>query len=398
MPLITRGPLKDFHAPDYQGGSIVNLLASIIRSRGGRSPHAELKGLPASELSAARHVIYLVVDGVGRGQLDAHLASGRGKAFFAARPSQTLTTVFPATTAAAVTTFATGATPAEHAIIGWFVHFHDLGLVSTVLMATTRTETPIAGPAFDMGAYLKLPSHLATVDCPRVLISWGHIPESRFSRAGITWEETRSFNTLTGLEREIAAAARQARPSVIYAYWPEYDTLCHEHGCSHRDTVRHLERLDDFLGHLVRLLEGTGSVLLVTADHGLVDCPPGQGVELREVPGFYDCLAALPSGDSRQVQCFVRPARVKTFLRIAKRELGGACVCLPGEELIAAGVLGPGRAHPALANRVGDFVLVARGGHAFASSLPGAPSGFNVGNHGGMSAAEMYVPLYVVRC
>ena len=34
-----------FHFPDYQGGSIVNLLSSIIHALGGVSPHPRLKAL-----------------------------------------------------------------------------------------------------------------------------------------------------------------------------------------------------------------------------------------------------------------------------------------------------------------------------------------------------------------
>ncbi|MFH0953004.1 MAG: alkaline phosphatase family protein [Verrucomicrobiota bacterium] len=398
MPKIRHGPLKGFHLPDYDGGSIVNLMSSVIRSRGGRSPHPELRVLPARELAGARNVIYVVVDGVGREQVDRHVADGRGKAFFAVHPSRTITTVCPATTAAAVTTFGTGATPAEHGILGWFLHLHDLGLVSTILLTTTRTDSSMAAPSFDLGKYLRVPEHLASVNCRRALISWGHIPESRFSRAGTPWDEARSFSTLTGLEREVAACARKPGRSVAYVYWPEYDTFCHGHGCRHRKTVQHLEQIDRVLARLVKLLEGTDTVLLVTADHGLVDLPRGAGVELRDVPGFYDCLAMIPSGDARQVQCFVRPAKVGTFKNLVRRHLGKACVCVPGEYLIGTGAFGPGRQHPSLANRVGDFVLVARGGHAFASNLPGARSAFNAANHGGMSATEMFVPLYVVRC
>ena len=44
-----------------------------------------------------------------------------------------------------------------------------------------------------------------------------------------------------------------------------------------------------------------------------------------------------------------------------------------------------GRKHPALRNRVGDYVLLAKGSYAFASTVPGSTPAFNVGNHGGMS-------------
>ena len=105
MPLIQRGALKGCYLPDYAGGSIINLLSSIIRSRGGRSPHRELAGLSANSLGTTQKVIYLLIDGLGEGQLRRFIAAGGGKAFLAVRKRRTITTVFPATTAAAVTTF-----------------------------------------------------------------------------------------------------------------------------------------------------------------------------------------------------------------------------------------------------------------------------------------------------
>jgi len=143
-------------------------------------------------------------------------------------------------------------------------------------------------------------------------------------------------------------------------------------------------------------LQGTDTALIVTADHGLVDT--SNGVELREVEGFYDHLAALPSGDARQVQCFVRPARVKSFLDLVQTKLSRACVCVPGSYLLRKQAFGLGKPHRALENRVGDYTLLARPGYSFASTLPGAESSFNKANHGGMSAEEVRVPLYAIRC
>ena len=396
MPLIRKGPLKDFFLPDYRAGSIVNLLASIIRSRGGRSPHADLAGLPARALSSAKKVIYLVVDGLGKDQLDRYLASRPRAAFFAEHPHRTITTVFPATTAAAITTFSTGAAPAEHGILGWHLHLHDLGMVSTILPATTRTGAPMAGDEFDLRKYLDLPLPLQSVKCRKDLISWKHIPEGRFSRAGVRWNRAYACQTLAGLSKQIVSFARSSGRALAYAYWPGYDSFCHEVGCRHPKTVRHLAEIDRMLAGLVRKLRGTGTALIVTADHGLVDSTPAHRISFREIPGFYDCLAILPSGDARCAHCFVRPSKVRKFRSLVFQHLEKACLCVPGETLLKLRAFGPGKPHRSLENRVGDFVLIAKRDYTFGSHLPGDEIEFNVANHGGMSPAEVRVPLVVV--
>lgn len=396
MALIPQGPLRGFYAPEYCGNSIVNLLADLIRAQGGRSPHPGLVDFPVKALGAARRVLYLVADGLGEYQLRRYLAGIRHSPFFAAYPHRVITTVFPATTAAAVTTFATGASPFEHGILGWHLHLGDLGLVSTILLAATRTGVPMAGPEFPLKDYLRLPAPLMTTRGRRVLISYGRIPDSRYSRAGLRWHENHSCTTLAGLVRHVAAFARGRGRALAYAYWPGLDSLCHEHGVFHPRTLKHMAALDRTLACMTVALRGTGAALVVTADHGLVDTPPGRSIELREVPGFYDCLSVLPSGDAREVSCFVRPSRLGAFRRIVNSVLRPACVCVEGEQLIRDGFLGSGREHPALSGRVGDYVLIARDGYAFNTTPRGMKSDFKRGNHGGMSAEEMRVPLYLI--
>ncbi len=382
--------------PDYAGGSSLNLLASIIRARGGRSSHRELTGLPAATLRQYPRLALVVIDGIGERQLGRHLAAGGGRQFWGVHPRRVITTVFPATTAAATTTLTTGASPTEHGVLGWHLHLPDLGLVSTILKATTRTGMPLAGQQFDFARYLALPSPLETTRGQRVLLSFGAIPRSRFSRAGTHWTERRAFQTLTGMERCLIQFARGRSAGLAYAYWPLYDTLVHEYGSHHRRARQHLETIDAALSRLTDKFAGTGTILLVTADHGLVDVPPECRVDLRSVPGFYEALAMLPSGDARQVHCFVRSAHARTFAARIRRSLGHACYCVPGAEILQSGLFGPGRPHPALASRTGDFVLLARDQYAFASPLPDERVDFLAANHGGMSADEMLVPLYVL--
>ena len=398
MPKLTEGPLAGLYFPDYPDATIVNLMASLIVARGGRSPHAPLAAAPPERLAAARHVVCLCLDGLGVEQLAGYLAERPDSPFLGAHAHGVLSTVFPATTATAVTTFLTGASPAEHAILGWHMNLPDLGLVSTVLMSQTRTGSPVAPDDFDLDAYLALPAHLGTVPEPRAQLSYGVIPHSRFSRAGTRWDRVRAFDTLDGLQREVAAFSRDTPRGLAYVYWPQHDALCHEYGIRHPRTLAHLAEVDDALARLRDTLAGRETLLLLTADHGIHDTPPERRVDLAAVPGLYDCLATLPCGDAGHASCFVRPRREQAFLDLVAEHLGEACTCVAGETLLAMGAFGGGIPHPRLAGRVGDYLLIARDRHAFAAPVAGETPFFMVGNHGGMSATEMRVPLFQVTC
>ncbi len=393
-------PLRfaDLPRPRYAGGSLLNLMASLIRGRGGRTPHRALVGLPPSQLQACRKVVVLLLDGLGANQLHRLILAGRVPHFLGSHPWQKITTICPATTAAAVTTLATGASPTEHAILGWHLHLPDLGMVGTILPFVTRMGPPIAEADFNIADYLALPSPLATIPGRRVLISQGAIPTSRTSLAQSWWTERHSFATLNGFIQKLRGFARSRGRAIAYAYWPHYDSLCHEHGPMGRLPAKHAQELDVFLGRLQRALAGTDTLLLVTADHGHMQTH--THIHLAQIPGFYASLAMLPSGDARMVQCFVRPGRVPEFLRLTRQApLRDTAVCVPQAVLLRSGILGPGRPHPALLNRLGDYTLFAAPGHALLYP-PAQPSDKKLmpGNHGGLSADELDVPLFVVPC
>ena len=307
---------EGFCRPDYRGGSIVNLLSSVIRALGGSSPHPELAVVDGGLFRRASKIVYVVLDGVGYNQLARFISAGGGEHFFAKQPFVKITSVFPPTTAAAVTSFATGATPAEHALVSWYLQLPDLGMVSAILPGTTRTGTPMVPPEFDLRRYLALPSYLGSVSGHKRLLSYGRLGQSGYSNAGTKWDQRAAYTTLRGLEGQVRSFSAESSRGAAYVYWPKYDTLCHARGVEHRETKRHLEEIDDSLARLTDALGGTGTLLCVTADHGLIDTPIGRRIDLSKIPGFLDCLAVLPSGDARQVSCFVRAARVGRFLDV----------------------------------------------------------------------------------
>lgn len=397
MATVTQGPLRGNVLPDYHGGSTVNLMASLIGARGGHSPHAPLEGLDTAPLSGARNLYYLVLDGLGLAQLRRHLDAGQGQRFFAAHPHRGITTVFPATTAAAITTFDTGASPTEHGILSWFLHLPDLGVASTVLRTTSRIGAPLFPEGFDLRAYYDIPSHVQTVDGPLGLLSWGDIPYVPFGKTGTQWGYKDAYGDLEGLVASVASFDAAHEGGLSYVYWPRYDGLCHELGCLSPEVTEHFDLLDQTLAKLVDTLAGSGSTVCVLADHGLVDVEPENCHDLADIPGLVDCLAVAPTGDQRQVSAFVRPGRVERFLERVRTHLGEACVCMPGEDLLEMGAFGPGTPHRALANRLGDYVLLARDGHALIHTPPGFERFYQRGSHGGMSGPEIQIPLFVVQ-
>ena len=84
--------------PEYRGGSLVNLMASVVEALGGARRHPPAALLAPRELEAARNVVLVIIDGLGDNYLMRQGAGGE----LARRRRGSLTSVFPSTTAVSV--------------------------------------------------------------------------------------------------------------------------------------------------------------------------------------------------------------------------------------------------------------------------------------------------------
>lgn len=166
--------------PDYRGGSIVNLMASLGAALGAPSDLYEpLTILPVERVAAARRVALVVIDGLGA-ELLAHLAP-RGA--LAAHAHGRMTSVYPPTTATAVTTLMSGLAPQQHGLTGWFMHFRKLGAVTAVLPFAARyARKPLAASGIEPGAVIDAPSFAARLAHPAAMLLPDDLVESGFSR------------------------------------------------------------------------------------------------------------------------------------------------------------------------------------------------------------------------
>lgn len=135
--MILRSFSSEMIKPDYMGGSIVNLMASISRAFGAPTQYETLRLLPPTELTEARNVLLLVIDGLGANYLD-----GCEGSFLRHHQRGRITTVFPSTTASAISTFLSGLAPQQHGIVGWFTYLRELGSLATILPFKPRHGGP----------------------------------------------------------------------------------------------------------------------------------------------------------------------------------------------------------------------------------------------------------------
>lgn len=383
--------------PDYHGGSIVNLMASLIQARGGTPlGYAPLRLLDADRLQGCRHIVLLVIDGLGYRYLTRAGAGGTLRSHLAGR----MTSVFPATTATAITTFLTGLAPQQHGLTGWHTWFRELGSVLSVLPAHPRFGGPtLSESGIDVA---RLFNHVPVFDrlaTPSCVVAPKHIAHSDFNRAHRGRAHVRVYQGLEQMFGLTAKAVREARqPSYVYAYWPELDRIAHEYGIASEAADAHLAEVDAAFERFLTSIAGSGSLVIVTADHGLIDSGEAFEVDLDDHPALVDTLSLPLCGERRAAYCYVRPDRREDFEHYVETELAAHVSLQRSHELIAQGYFGLGSAHPRLHERVGDYVLLAKDNYVIKDWLFGERRYTQVGVHGGLSDQELFVPLIIAEC
>jgi hypothetical protein len=377
--------------PDYSGGGFANLIASIAAACGARPRHVPLAALPPESLAKARNVILVIVDGLGDGYLTRNGARGA----LAGHRRGSISAVFPSTTASAITTSFTGATPLEHGLTGWFAYFGQAGRVAAPLPFRARGDnTSLRARGVEPAALFTEPPMFDALGVRSIVVSWHEIIHSDYNRHHCGRAERRAYASLEGFVREVEQAVKSGpERKFVYAYWPQFDTLAHRHGVASGEVAAHFALLDVAFGELLARLAGTDSVLVATADHGFVDSGAGESHALEAAPGLQALLRFPLCGERRIAFCHVQEGRVAEFMQRARDWLGDRAEVRASRELADEGWFGPGREHPRFAERIGDVALLMRDHHTVKDWVAGEPTHLHVGNHGGASADEMLIPL-----
>lgn len=394
--------IADLHLPDYDGGSIVNLAASILTAFGAEPPAPPLRPelLPASGLSGDGGIVLLVLDALGLASLQAALASGRTPqlarlADAAPRGVQRLTSVFPSTTTAALNSLATACPPAAHGILGHMMWLEEVDAV--VNMLTFRRVGDVAGEPLSHELVRRVPTvyeRLQRVGVPSTLITEYAFEGTPFTNLLQEGARFTGYVSLSQLCFQLAGALAASEGRAFYSlYWPAIDTLSHYHGPDSADTLSEacrleMEFIDLMVGKVAALCRRHGCDLVVVADHGQTRLDPAAAVTIEG--GLCDHLSRPPGGGRRAP--YLHTDDPEGLLQDEGLVRATAALRHSDDAVQAGWFGGP---CPEVRARLGDVVALADEGRQLLYDY-GAGTYLQHGSHAGMTAAEMHVPLIAV--
>ena len=230
--------------------------------------------------------------------------------------SDYLHTCAPSTTAAALTTLATGVYPGAHAMVGYAVrdpllrghlgpgHVPGPGDVFDLITFKNSSHDPLTWQS--VPTLIERANAKANAGCGPQLGAVS-IGRSKFAGSGLSLAAWRGFKHIgvDALDQRPYQAYRAIKEGakLVYLYVGELDHAGHNHGWHSDKWLEALEALDAMVGQLFRRLPA-GTRIVLTADHGMVDTDRHHRIDLAKEKELAKDVVAV-AGESRFLQLYV---------------------------------------------------------------------------------------------
>ena len=368
----------------YGEASLADLLPSALAALGVPDWPNPLN------LAGSGCIVVLLVDGLGWQLLRRYAEHAP---FLASLPGRPLTAGFPTTTATSLSSLGTGLPPGEHGLTGYTTMLEEIGEPINWLRWQSAPSGNNLLDRLEPEQLQPIPTVFERAERAGVTVSV--VSSYAFRGSGLTRAILRGGSylpvfTTADTATTVAAAARSGRPSLVYCYFSELDLIGHGHGC-HSEAWRLQLALIDRAVQLLAERLPDDAVLLVTADHGMVDVPDQAKIDYDADPALAKGVEAI-AGEGRVRYLHVTPGRLAEVRRRWQDLAPGALTVLSRDEAIERGWFGP-VVGPVARRRIGDLVVLATESVAVVRRRAEQRTASLIGQHGALTEDELLVPL-----
>jgi predicted AlkP superfamily pyrophosphatase or phosphodiesterase len=325
-----------------------------------------------------------------------------------------LTSQFPSTTSAHMTSIHTGQPVGKSGVYEWFYYEPQLDRIIAPLLfsyAGDSERETLKGNIKARKLYPKKTFYqeLESLGVESHVFGSREYTPSTYSNVVMKGAELHAFKTLPESLVNLASLLQTSEtPTYINFYVDNIDGLCHKYGPTAPQTESEIEAFLLVMEHFFeRVFSGEKKILfLMTADHGASEVDPqttvflNKGKQFKGVEHFIKRNQAgdllVPAGSARDMFLYVKDKLLEEAQEYLAKRLDGKAEVVKTEWLMENGYFGL-EISPQFRARVGNLVILP---YRYESVWWYEKDKFEqryYGHHGGLTPQEMEIPLLALE-
>lgn len=388
---------KDFIFPDYNGKNFINIINSIKHNYGiNDGITLENKKIKKVLLNKEK-VVFILVDAFG---WKFYKGIREDSKFFKEIRKygieEKITSQFPSTTTAHVTSVVTGKDVSTHGFFEWFTYDSKIDEVFTPFLFDYEGKEEIL---------LKdnLFKELKENGVSSTIITPSYINNSYYSRELFKDGKVKGYESVEEMFNILLQGIKKDKgKNFYYIYYPQIDSIGHEYGMSsykaYFEINNFIKALDNFYNNVLDEGVNEGTFIL-SADHGQMEIK--DKIYLNElIPNIEEYMikdskgkSIVPVGYNRDMFLYIKEEFETYVYQFLKEKLKDKGEIYLVKDLIDKGIfINPSET---FLSRVGNIVIIPYDGYGVWWYEKGKYEISLKGSHGGLTKDEMEIPLLI---
>lgn len=373
-----------FAETDDYTPSISGILPAVSAALGKTLP-STMHPYPAEEqkrigIPSCKSIVVVLIDGLGYWNLSAAKSYAPYLSSLMNSQSWALST-YPSTTSVALTAFGTGECPGLTGVLG----YAQLNPISGKLAQMIQFRDSI--PPLDLQT---IPTYFERLNHAGLITSTIGLPS--YKNSGLTLAALRGahYYEAPHLESAVQLVPQVAQSShLTYFYIPDIDKAGHPYGWGSAQWIKALEKVDYYL-RLLRNNLKSDTILIITADHGMVQMKPNEQKDISKQKDIVESIKLI-GGEPRSTMLYIT-AEYSSLQESLKQFIGDSALIKTKEQVIDSYLLGD--INPKNLAAMGDIFLTCTGNATIVDSRTQSENARKLlGVHGSWTLLESCIPL-----
>jgi len=399
-------PLYDSYCYSQIPQTIINLLT---KNRQGGLPKDVLEDIPREY----DKVILILIDGLGWNNFDKYCKNYNfTKHLTNNGVISMITSQYPSTTAAEITTINTNQQVCEHGIYEWFYYEPEVDAIIAPLLFSyakdeargTLTASGIKlNKIFPKNSFYK---HLGKDGIKSFIFQPSLFSDSPYTNHIFEPAVKIGYESLEdGLNTLRKCVLSEKSKSYFYFYFGEFDSFLHSHGSSAKGAKKILDNLFENLEVFYKSIsKSEKTLIIITSDHGQSNINPEETIYLNEkFPQIKKLIKKnkkgeylAPAGQCRDMYLYIKEEYFEEAFIFLTKALRNDAAVFKTNDLLKKGFYGNKKVSSIFLKRLGNIALVCYEGKSVWWYKKGEFEQNYHGHHGSLTRDEMEIPFLCI--